>query len=98
MLWRVPDPLDASLIQLRCQRPEHRTTGDPTPVFLHLGGWAYCEAGELGTDHANAQDTAPLTIDGISCPMELPRIPGAPLLAIVRLREVELRSAELSDL
>lgn len=43
---------DASLIQLRCQRAEHRSTsGSATPVFVHHAGWAYCEAGKLGTDH-----------------------------------------------
>ena len=51
MLSGMPNPLDPSLVQWRCQRPEHRTTADPTPVFLRRGAWAYCEAGKLGSDH-----------------------------------------------
>jgi hypothetical protein len=51
MLSPMPNPFDPSLIQWRCQRPEHRTSTDPTPVFLRRGAWAYCEAGKLGTDH-----------------------------------------------
>jgi hypothetical protein len=48
----VGDRFDPSLIQLRCHRPEHRAAGGgATPVFVHHGGWAYCEAGKLGPDH-----------------------------------------------
>jgi hypothetical protein len=44
--------VDEGLIQWRCQRRDHYTPDTRTsPVFLHGGHWAYCEAGKLSPDH-----------------------------------------------
>ena len=42
----------AGLIEWRCQRREHHDRDTRTsPVFLHDGEWAYCEAGKVARDH-----------------------------------------------
>jgi hypothetical protein len=52
MLLRMGTAIDAGLIQLRCQRSDHRTPDARTsPVFFHHGHWAYCEAGKFPDDH-----------------------------------------------
>jgi hypothetical protein len=44
--------IDTSLIQYRCASPNHRTSADVSDrVFIHCGGWAYCEAGKLAGNH-----------------------------------------------
>jgi hypothetical protein len=52
MLRRMEKATDSSLIQLRCQRRDHRRHDEgASPVFLHGGEWAYCEAGKHAGDH-----------------------------------------------
>jgi hypothetical protein len=52
MLRRMERATDSSLIQLRCQRREHKVRDEgASPVFLHAGEWAYCEAGKHATEH-----------------------------------------------
>jgi hypothetical protein len=52
MLLRMGTAIDSGLIQLRCQRSDHRTPDARTsPVFLENGHWAYCEAGKTANDH-----------------------------------------------
>ncbi len=42
---------ESGLIQWRCQQRDHLSGNDGARVFLHDGGWAYCEAGRLAQNH-----------------------------------------------
>jgi hypothetical protein len=52
MLHRMERAIDSGLIQLRCQRRDHRAPDESaSPVFLQDGEWAYCEAGKVAREH-----------------------------------------------
>jgi hypothetical protein len=48
----MTNAIESALIQWRCQRHDHVSGGgDQDRVFLHDGGWAYCDAGRLAPGH-----------------------------------------------
>jgi hypothetical protein len=44
--------IETNLIQYRCVSPHHRVSAEVSDrVFIHDGGWAYCEGGKRASDH-----------------------------------------------